>query len=146
MPDGRSRFKVYFLSLIRKEPSHLFDSQSCDDTPDYFDNRLVNSGIQGVGFITTFPHITKIFRYSPRAETIVDVRCLDTRSFEGISSDRGEGYSEFACYAEAVIVADEYPAWAAAKTVPDDLEVFSTSTDYPFTWPGKLDTYRHSAQ
>ena len=146
MPDGRSRFKVYFLSVIGREQPHLFDWQSCDDTPDDLTNRLVNSGIQGVGFITAFPHITKIFRYSPRAETVVDVRCLDTRSFEGISSDRGEGYSEFACYAEAVIVADEYHAWAAAKTVPDYLEVFSTSTDYPFAWPGKLTTYWHFAQ
>ena len=56
------------------------------------------------------------------------------------------GCYEFACYAEAVIVTDEYHAWAAAKAVPDYLEVFSPSTDYPFAWPGKLATYWNSAE
>jgi len=56
------------------------------------------------------------------------------------------GCYEFACYAEAVIVADEYHAWANAKTAPDYLEVFSASTDYPFAWPGKLATYWNSAE
>ena len=56
------------------------------------------------------------------------------------------GCYEFACYAEAVIVTDEYHAWAAAKAVPDYLEVFSASTDYPFAWPGKLATYWNSAE
>ncbi|MEE2611534.1 MAG: hypothetical protein VYB24_05055 [Pseudomonadota bacterium] len=41
---------------------------------------------------------------------------------------------------------DEYHAWAAAKAVPDYLEVFSASTDYPFAWPGKLATYLNSAE
>ena len=41
---------------------------------------------------------------------------------------------------------DEYHAWAAAKAVPDYLEVFSASTDYPFTWPGELATYWDSAE
>ena len=141
MPDGRSRFKVYFLSVIGREQAHLFDWQSCDDTPDDFTNRLVNSGIQGVGFITAFPHITKIFRYSPQAETVVDVRCLDTRSFGDISSDRGDGYYEFACYAEAVIVSDEYGAWAVAQTVPEYLKTFSPSSDYLIASPGKLSAY-----
>ena len=70
----------------------------------------------------------------------------DTRSFEGVSRDRGGGCYEFACYAEAAIVTDEYPAWAAAKAVPDYLEDFSASTDYPFAWPGKLATYWNSAE
>ena len=76
----------------------------------------------------------------------MDVGYLDTRSFEGASSDRAGRCHEFACYAEAAIVTDEYPAWAAAKTVSDYLEGFSASTDYPFAWPGKLSSYRHSAQ
>ena len=77
---------------------------------------------------------------------VVDVGSLDTCSFEGVSSDRGGGCYEFACYAEAVIVTDEYHAWAAAKAVPDYLEVFSPSADYPFAWPGKLATYWNSAE
>jgi len=76
----------------------------------------------------------------------VDVGYPDTRSFEGVSSDRGGGCYEFARYAEAVIVTVEYHAWAAAKAVPDYLEVFSPSTDYPFAWPGKLATYWNSAE
>jgi hypothetical protein len=144
-PTVDLRFKVYFLSVIEREQPHVFDWQSCDYTPDDFENR-VNSGIQGVGFITVFWRITKVFRYSSQIETVVDVGCLDTRSFEGVSSDRGEGYYEFACYAEAVIVADEYHVWANAKTAPDYLEVFSASTDYPFAWPGKLATYWNSAE
>ena len=114
-PTVDLRFKVYFLSVIEREQPHVFDWQSCDYTSDNFENR-VNSGIQGVGFITAFWRITKVFRYSSQIETVVDVGCLDTRSFEGVSSDRGEGYYEFACYAEAVIAADEYHAWANAKT------------------------------
>ena len=77
---------------------------------------------------------------------VVDLGSLDTCSFEGVSSNRGGGFYEFACYAEAVIVTDEYHAWAAAKEVPDYLEVFSASTDYPFAWPGKLATYWNSAE
>ena len=141
MPDGRSRFKVYFLSVIGRRQPHLFEWGSCDDTPNAFKSRLLNSDFRGIGFITAFPHITKVFRYSPRVETVVDVRCLDTRSLKDISSNRGDGYCEFACYAEAVIVADEYHAWARAETVRDYLEVFSASTDYPVVWPGKLATY-----
>ena len=76
----------------------------------------------------------------------MDGGALDTRSFEGGWSTRGGGGYEFACYAEAVIVTDEYHAWAAAKAVPDYLEVFSASTDYPFAWPGKLATYLNSAE
>ena len=146
MPDGQSRFKVYFLSIIGRQQPHLFDWKSCDDTPDDVKRRLVTSKIQGIGFITAFPHITKVFRYSPQVETVVDVRCLDTHSFEDLSGDRGDGYHEFACYAEAVIVADEYHAWASAKTVPDYLKVFSASTDYPVIWPSKLATYWNAAE
>ncbi len=146
MPEGQSGFEVYFRSVIRKEESHLFEWQSCDDTPADFDNRLVNSGIEGVGFITAFPHITKVFGYSPQTETVVDVGYLDTHSFERVSSDRGERRDEHACYAEAVIVVDEYHAGAAAKTAPDDLKDFSRSIDYLFARAGKLANYWNLAQ
>ena len=139
------RFNVYVLSVIEREQPHVFDWQSYDYTPADFENR-VNSGIRGLGFITGFPGITKIFRYPSQIETVVDVGCFDVRLFEGVSSDRGEGYYEFACYAKAVIVADAYHAWPNAKTAPDYLKFFSTSTDPPFAWPGKLATYLNSAE
>ena len=141
MPDGRSRFKVYFLSVIGRQQPDLFEWGACDDTPNAFKSRLLDSDFRGIGFITAFPHITKVFRYSPQVETVVDVRYLDTQSFEDISGDRGDGYYEFACYAEAVIVSDEYDAWAVAQTVPEYLKKFSPSSDYLIASPGKLSAY-----
>ena len=89
-PTVELRFEVYCLSVIGKEQSHLFDWQSCDYTSDDFENR-VHSGIQSVGFITAFWRITKVFRYSPQTEMVVDVGYPDTRSFKSVSSDRGGG-------------------------------------------------------
>ena len=146
MPDGRSRFKVYFLSVIGRQQPDLFEWGACDDTPNAFKSRLLDSDFRGIGFITAFPHITKVFRYSPQVETVVDVRYLDTQSFESISGDRGDGYYEFACYAEAVIVSDEYDAWAVAQTVPEYLQNFSPSSDYLIASPGKLSAYWNQAE
>jgi len=66
--------------------------------------------VEGIGFVTAFPHITKVFRFGPEAETAMNVCAWDTRSMAPIGLGRSQGYVEFACLAEAAIAADEYNA------------------------------------
>ena len=54
-------------------------------------------------------------------ETILDVSEFDTDGMTPRDCARDEGSHEFACYAEAVLAADEYRAWAKARP----------STSYP---------------
>ncbi len=47
-------------------------------------------------------------------ETILDVSEFDTDGMTPRDCARDDGSHEFACYAEAVLAADEYRAWAKA--------------------------------
>ena len=82
------------------------------------------SGQEGVGFLTAFPHITKVFRYAPKMEILQHVRAFDTKTFAPISLIRDD-FVEFACLAEALLAADEYKAWAAAGSVEEYLRYVS---------------------
>ena len=71
MPDGHSVFKLYYISNIGRPTPELFEWQHCPRTPKEFEAAFLAGGHQGIGFVTAFPHVTKIFRFSPGAETIV---------------------------------------------------------------------------
>ena len=117
MPDGQSVFKLYLLSIIDRNAPVLYDWANSQFSISEFKVRFCERGYEGVGFVTAFPHITKIFRYAPEVETVVDVRELDTATLDELDCNRGDQYHEFACYAESLIVADEYRAWAQVGSV-----------------------------
>jgi len=145
MPDGKSAFKVYYLSAIGRDRPELFEWRHCPRTQADFEQAFVAGGHEGVGFATAFPHVTKIFRFSPAKETILDVRELHTQDMRPLDPSRGDGYHELACYAEAVIAADEYHAWAAAPTVEAYLAAWSEAGDFPVASHTKLAAYWKAA-
>ncbi|OPZ87719.1 MAG: hypothetical protein BWY76_00329 [bacterium ADurb.Bin429] len=141
MPDGISAFKVYYISLVGRDEPARYEWEHCSLTPAAFARRLCAAGLDGVGFVTAFPHITKVFRFAPAMETVLHVRAFSTVDLTPLNLARGEEYLEFACYAEAAIAADEYHAWAAAHTVEEYLTYFSPFTDGPVVNHAKLAAY-----
>lgn len=125
MPDGVSAFKVYFVSIVGRSQPQRYEWVHGDLTEDAFLQQFRQMDWSGVGFVTAFPHITKVFRFSPQAEILMLVAAYDTRTGKAIDLNRGEGYVEFACFAEALLAADEYRFWAKAATVAEYLEPFS---------------------
>ncbi|MBQ7651823.1 MAG: hypothetical protein IJS15_12740 [Victivallales bacterium] len=140
MPDGKSAFKVYFVSIVGRENPARTEWSKCGLDKHEFIEKFRASGEEGVGFVTAFPHITKVFRYAPKSEILQHVRAFDTKTFASISLERGD-YMEFACLAEALLAADEYAAWAAAQSVEDYLDFVSTVKDAPVKDNAKLRHY-----
>lgn len=141
MPDGRSAFKLYYVSVIGRDRPELFEWARAAQTREAFEQALLAAAPAGVGFVLAFPHVTKIYRFSPGAETILDVREHQTQGLRPLDCAREEGFHEFACYAEAVIAADEYRAWAAAASVEEYLAARSAAADFPVIRHAKLAAY-----
>ena len=101
------------------------------------------NGHEGIGFVTAFPHISKVFRYMPKAEIILTVKAFETQTGKPINLDRGEGFMEFACLAEAVIANDEFRAWGESDTVEQYLETRSNcfGKDLPIRVKNKMKSY-----
>lgn len=97
--------------------------------------------LEGLGAVAAFPHITKVFQFAPSAETIMHVRGFWTPDFREVDLRREEGFIEFACYAEAIIAADEYRFWAEAETVEEYLERWSEWSDAPVANCRKMSLY-----
>lgn len=138
MSDGRSAFKMYFVSIIGRDKPERFEWDKSLRTPGWFEGVFKQSMLQGVGFVTAFPHISKVFRFGPANETILNVRAFSTPDFSDLSLARDDGFMEFACLAEALIAADEYRAWAAAACVEDYLQSWSAQADMPVLSNTKL--------
>ncbi len=140
--DGRSAFKVYFIDVVgRPEPARTVWAQS-GMARDKILARLDGlEGMEGIGFITAFPHVTKIFRFGPESETVVNVRAWNPRDWTPLPLARCEEYVEFACYAEAGIALDEFNFWSAAETVEEYLARWSDQSDWPIKRHGKLMEY-----
>jgi hypothetical protein len=141
MTDGKSVYKIYYVSIIRREKPQLYEWDRFAVTREAFEKNFSKAGFEGIGFAVVFPHITKVFRYSPHVETVLDIAEHDTVTLKKLDCDRGDGFHEFACYAEVIIAADEYHAWAAAGSVESYLEYQSPSADFPMVDPAKFGTY-----
>lgn len=141
LPDGISAFKVYYISIIGRDDPRKYEWEHCPLSPADFAIRLQSAGLEGVGFITAFPHITKVFRFAPAMETVLHVRAFSTADLTPLDLERDDHYMEFACYAEAAIAGDEYHAWAQAGTVEEYLASFSPFTDGPVISNTKLADY-----
>jgi hypothetical protein len=141
MPDGLSAFKVYYLSITGRARPELYEWSVCTRTIGEFETAFRSSGIEGVGLVTCFPHITKVFRFSPGNETVLDVRELDTATLQSIDASRGDGFHELACLAEALIAAEEYKVWASARSVDEYLAFRCDLADFPVLSNTKLNEY-----
>ena len=141
LPDGKSVFKVYYLSIIGRDNPERFEWDRCALKPAAFEAILAKSGLEGVGFVTAFPHITKVFRFAPSMETVLHVKAFNTADLSPLSLQREDDFLEFACYAEAAIGADEYHAWAGAPTVAAYLNYRSPFVDGPVQSHRKLADY-----
>lgn len=144
MADGKSRFKIYFVSIVGRDQPQRFEWAHCGMTPDDFARRFAAGADEGIGFVTAFPHITKVFRYAPDVEILQHVKAFNTRDFTPIDLTRSEGYMEFACYAEAAVAADEYHAWARARSVAEYLDYWSPCKEAPILDHAKLGAWWHA--
>jgi len=130
--DGRSAFKLYFVSITGRAEPERFEWERSPLDPRRVEAALRDLSLEGVGFAVLFPHIAKCFRFSPEAEIVLDVQAFDTSdNLAPLDLNRGEGWLEFACYAEAALAADEYRAWAESASVADYLAYLSPFTDAP---------------
>lgn len=142
LADAKSVFKVYFINIIgRADPSRTVWAERGEERALYLKALAAAEGVEGIGFVTAFPHITKVFRFSPQAETVLNVRAWNTRGLTPLPLERDDDYLEFACLAEAVIAADEYRLWAQAETVAAYLEEWGAFADGLVTSHEKLRTY-----
>lgn len=141
MPDGRSVFKIYYISVVGRPQRALFEWEHAPRTPQQFEAAFLAGGHEGIGFVLAFPHVTKVYRFSPEMETILDVRDFNTEGMTPRDCGRSDGYHELACYAEAVIAADEYRAWGAAASVEAYLGFRSEAADFPIVSNAKLAAY-----
>lgn len=122
LPDGKSAFKVYYVDITGRSQPERFEWDRCGRPRAAVVEHLEAAGVEGVGFVIAFPHITKLFRFGPNPEIVLHVRAWNTADFAPLPLERGAEYYEFACLAEAIIAADEYRFWAAARTVEEYLD------------------------
>jgi len=141
MADGKSVFKLYFVSIVGRDKPELYEWQQCPISEDEFERQFRQTHEEGIGFLTVFPHITKVFVYAPSSEILMFVKAFETETFKPIDLSREEGYTEFACYAEAILAANEYAAWAEADTVQDYLQYWCPTEDAPIVNNTKLHAY-----
>lgn len=141
MPDGVSVFKTYYVSITgRSRPERYV----WDASPLSFEDvagAIRDGRFAGVGFITAFPHITKIFRFAPTVETVLHVRAFHTPGLKPMALDREDGFSEFACLGEALIAADEYRFWGQSVDVGVYLKQWSEWECGGIQNPAKLGAY-----
>lgn len=121
--DGKTVLKVYYVDIIGRDEPERYEWDKCGMSKADFLSKLAGAeGIEGVGFITAFPHVMKAFRFAPENEIVLNVRAWHTADLEPLDLSRLDEYVEFACLAEAEIAADEYRFWAQAETVEGYLE------------------------
>ena len=141
MSYGKSVFKLYYLDVPGRDDPSRYEWGRCGMKPEEFERLILSQPFEGVGFITAFPHITKVFRFAPSVETVLHVRAFHTQKLQPLDLGREDGYLEFACLAEALIANDEYRACAAAGSVRDYLQFFSDFAYGPVVSHTKLATY-----
>jgi len=128
--DG-SAFKVYFVDIVGRDDPTKYEWAQCGCTQEEFLERLRELSPEGIGFVTAFPHITKVFQFGPSPETNLYTRAYCTAGFEELPLDYS-GATEVACAAEALILAEEFKLWLAARTVDEYLAKTTDAGDAAF--------------
>lgn len=136
--SGRSSFKIYYADIYGRSNPERFEWDRCGRPRQSVVEHLRRLGLEGIGAAVSFPHITKLFRFAPSAETIMHVRGYWTPDFSEADLNREDGFVEFACYAEAIIAAEEYRFWARTETVEAYLQKWVDWADAPVVDCAKL--------
>jgi hypothetical protein len=111
MPDQKSVFKAYYLSRLGRDNPKRYDWLHSPLTQEVFEKAFLSGNHEGIGFfVTTFPYITKVFRFSHYLETILNSPEYHSENMRPRDISRQDGSHEFACYAEAIIAVEEYVA------------------------------------
>lgn len=139
--DNQSIFKIYYISIIGRDDPTLYEWEHNSLSPHRFEAELIKSQTEGIGFIIAFPHIAKIFRFAPAMETVLHVLAFNPADMKLLDLSGENGFTEFACYAETIIAADEYRAWAKASTVEEYFSFQSAFADRPIKNHSKLAEY-----
>ena len=140
--DGKTVFKVYYVDIVgRANPALTEWDKAAVGVARWRELLAATTGVEGVGFITAFPHITKAFRFGPEGENAANVRAWKTPDMQPLDLHRSGEYLEFACLAEAVLAADEFRFWAAAHTVAEYLDQWSDYVGGPVLNHRKLAAY-----
>ena len=140
--DDKTALKIYYVDIIGRPPPSRTVWANCGLTQEAFIKRFgATDGVDGIGFVTAFPHITKLFRFGPENEICMNVRAWDTKTMADIDLSRSQGFVEFACLAEAALAADEFAFWAESETVEDYLARWSNYADGPIASNSKLLSY-----
>lgn len=141
--SGVRAFKIYRLSIVGRKCPARYEWEACGLPVRHVEQRLAETIPEGVGFVTAFPHITKVFRFAPEMETVLHVTAFDTGPWSPVDLSRPAGFVEFACLAEAEIAAHEYTAWADAESVEDYLKFRSPFAKGQVKAPSKLAAWAH---
>jgi hypothetical protein len=139
--NGPHVFKIYYVDITGRSQPERYEWDRCGRDRDTLLAVLAEVPIEGLGFVIAFPHVTKVFRFAPSAETIMHVRAFNTADFAEINLQREEGYVEFACYAEAIIAAEEYHTWAEATSADEYLGQWCAWDEAPVRDHTKLARY-----
>jgi len=141
MPDGKSVYKIYYISRLDRDKPELYEWPFSQLTQESFEDSFLAGGYEGIGFVIAFPHVTKIFQFSADKETILDVKEYITAQMQTREMPKIDGFHEFACLAEALIAAEEYKAWASARSVDEYLAYRCDLMDFPVLSNIKLSEY-----
>jgi hypothetical protein len=137
-PAASTIFKLYFVNITGRAQQEKYEWEYAAYGIDTFLADLAGRNLQGVGFITAFPHITKVFRFGPKPETNLHAAAFATSMWEKIALERN-GWCEVACAAEMEIAADEFNYWAVARDVEEYAAKMSSRGAVSIVEPGKLE-------
>jgi len=140
MPDGKSVFKVYFVDIVGRDNPERYEWATSGMSKDDFLDRVKASGAEGIGFITAFPHITKIFIFGPSPETNLYTNALKTPDLSPLDLNYS-GSTEVACAAEMSVGAAEFDMWLKAGSVEEYLAQFANAGATEFRNHAKLLNY-----
>ena len=131
LDETRSAFKVYFVDIVGRDEPAKYEWAHCGRTTDDLMAQLREMAPEGIGFVTAFPHITKIFQFGPNPETNLYTRAYKSETFEEMPLDYS-GATEVACAAEALILAEEFKSWLSSGTVDQYLDSMTDAGDASF--------------
>jgi hypothetical protein len=140
---GKSIFKVYYLSITGRDDPEKYEWESSPFSREEFEEIFLSKKIEGIGFVISFPHITKVFLFSQPVETNLDVSVFQTRNMDLVGGSLEPGWQEFACYAESVIAAQEFDAWAKATRVEEYLDFRCARVEFDIQNHGKMGIFYH---
>jgi len=69
MPDEKSIFKIYYISVIGRDTPEKYEWEHCPHTQDGFEKFFLLGKHEGIGFVLAFPHVTNSFLLQQLQET-----------------------------------------------------------------------------